>query len=332
MIITPEELQSWLDEGKSFNALDVRPDELRQRYPLEGLDAEPVSEEDIASNEGETVVLICQYGLITEGMIIKNDLDNAFSLLGGVQAWAEFQSSRKDFSRYARQTVLPELGIIGQRKLTEATVAVVGMGGLGCPASQALTAAGVGTLLIIDGDRVEISNIHRQPLYGDLDVDRLKVNVAAEVLKKINLNVEINTRGEYLNEENGESLLARADVIIDATDNIDTRRILDKFSKELLIPLVYGGLFRFEGQVAVLNHNGSAGYSDIFPAGSDSRTNRLDGDSCVEGGVLGMLPGIMGNIQALEALKIITGITPNLSGKLLLYDGLTHHIEIIKIG
>ncbi|HIN02177.1 MAG TPA: HesA/MoeB/ThiF family protein, partial [Candidatus Marinimicrobia bacterium] len=199
------------------------------------------------------------------------------------------------------------------------------MGGLGCPAAQALTIAGVGKLKIIDGDKVELSNLHRQPLYGVEDIGRLKVKVAKEKLEKLNGDAVVEIVDEFLNKDNGVNFVSDADIIIDATDNIQTRLLIDRLSKESGVPMVYGGLYRYEGQVAILNVNGSSGYSELFPEPPSG------GDTCADTGVLGMVPGIIGNIQALEAVKLIVGIEPNLAGKLLVYDGLNHTIQTIEL-
>ena len=270
-------------------------------------------------------VLVCQFGIVTEGMIIENELDDTFSLLGGAQAWIEFQSKKEDLSRWSRQTILPEVGMDGQKKLLKATVAIVGMGGLGCPAAQSLITAGVGKLILIDGDIVELSNLHRQPLYGVDDLNRLKVEAAKERLEQLNNKAVIVPIDKYFNEENGMSFIQDANVIIDATDNIQARQLIDRFSKDANIPMIYGGLFRYEGQVAVLNVNGSPGYCELFPEPPSG------GDTCADAGVLGMLPGIIGNIQALEAVKLIVGITPNLVGKLFVYDGMSHITQTIEL-
>ena len=214
----------------------------------------------------------------------------------------------------------------GQRKLQDSKITIVGIGGLGCPAAQTLAASGLGKLQLIDGDVVELSNLHRQPLYNKNEIGHAKVSVAYNSLQNLNDNLTVIAKEIHLDESNGQELLKDTDVIIDATDNIKTRQVIDRISKKLGIPMVYGGLYRFEGQVAVLNHNGGPGYEDIFtpdPAG---------GDTCGEAGVLGMIPAIIGNIQALEAVKIIIDIKPSLSGKLLLYDGITHETNIINLG
>jgi len=324
MIITPQELQQWMDEGKPFTVVDIRPADQRKEFPLAGLKPVIAEADSIPITENESV-LICQFGIVTEGIILERELKNAFSLLGGVQAWDVFQSEQEDLSRWSRQTVLPEIGLEGQKKLLKATVAIVGMGGLGCPAAQSLVSAGVGTLKIIDGDKVELSNIHRQPLFSMDDVGKSKVSVAKERLEIMNRESVIETEYSFLNENNGSHFLSGADVVIDATDNIEARLLIDQCSSNLQIPMIYGGLYRYEGQVAVLNVNGSAGYNDLFPDPPSG------GESCADAGVLGMLPGIIGNIQALEALKLIVSIEPNLVGKLLIYDSMNHSTQTIAL-
>ena len=324
MIVTPHELQRWIDEEKTFTVIDIRTKEQREESQLAGLNPVVAIADAIPKTQDEKV-LICQFGIVTEGIIIEKDLNNTFSLLGGAQAWELFQNESQDMSRWARQTVLPEIGIEGQKKLINATVALVGMGGLGCPVSQSLIASGIGKLKIIDGDKVELSNLHRQPLYGVEDIGRLKVQVAKKKLMQLNESAIVEPIEEFLNENNGLNFVSDATIIIDATDNIQTRQLIDRLSKKLEIPMVYGGLYRYEGQVAVLNANGSPGYVDLFPEPTSS------GDACADAGVLGMLPGIIGNIQALEAVKLIVGAKPNLVGKLLIYNGMNHSTQTIVL-
>lgn len=321
MIITPKELH---ERQSEFSVIDIRSESQRKEFPMDGIDTIISKDELIQNIEGEKV-LVCQFGIVTEGIIIENELKDTFSLLGGVQAWIEFQSEKEDLSRWSRQMVLPEIGIEGQKKLMNSTVAIVGVGGLGCPAAQSLMSAGVGKLKLIDGDIVELSNLHRQPLYRVDDVNRLKVEVAKEQLERLNKNAVIESIDDYFNEENGMNIIRDSNIVIDATDNIQTRQLIDRFSKEANVPMVYGGLFRYEGQVAVLNVNGSPGYSDLFPEPPSG------GDTCEDAGVLGMLPGIIGNIQALETVKLIIGIEPNLTGQLLIYNGMKHNSYTIQL-
>jgi len=234
MIITPKELYDRISE---FTVIDVRPETQRVEFPMDGMET-IVSENGIIPNLVGEKVLVCQFGIVTEGMIIEKELDNTFSLLGGAQAWIEFQSENEDLSQWSRQTILPEIGMDGQKKLMNTTIAIVGVGGLGCPVAQSLVTAGIGKLVLIDGDDVELSNLHRQPLHGADDIGKKKVNSAKESLNKINSETTIKIVDDYLDEQNGLDLLKNCDVIIDATDNIETRQLIDRFSKETNVPMV----------------------------------------------------------------------------------------------
>jgi len=322
MIVTPSILNK---QKNDFTIIDVRSIEERDQFPLIGL-------ESIISPYGNRIdlsgqkVLVCQFGIVTEGIIIEQNIKDAYSLLGGAQAWIEYYKENEDLSRWSRQTVLPEIGIQGQKKLLESKVSIIGMGGLGCPAAQSLAIAGVGNLKLIDNDIISLSNLHRQPLYTFDDVGREKVFVAKSKLEGLNPEVNIEVDNSFFDNKNGEELLSNTDIIIDATDNFKSREIIDQVSKKLNIPMIYGGLFRYEGQVSILNVNGSLGYKELFP-----NPRIKEEDSCVDAGVLGMIPGIIGNIQALEAVKLIVGINKNLIGKLLIYDGMNHQTQVIQL-
>ena len=326
MNISAKELDSRLTDGEGFSVIDVRREDQRNRWPLTGLHAETAELESLTSRTlGRPAVLICQFGIVTQRWLEQRDLDDVYNLIGGAQAWIAHREHRPDLSRYSRQMVLPEVGEEGQRKLLDAEVTIVGVGGLGCPAAQYLAAAGIGRLRLVDGDVVDITNLQRQPLFSTESVGRSKSEAAAETLARLNPDCAIEIAENFLDEDNCKSLLAGSDVVVDATDRVSTRRVMDSFCAAHSIPLVYGGLYRFEGQVSVFHLNGGPGYSDLFPA-SDS-----NGGACSDEGVPGMLPGIIGSIQALEAVKVILGIEPNLSGRLLLYDGLTHAMEQIEL-
>jgi|TARA_B100001105_G_scaffold86987_1_gene68978 adenylyltransferase/sulfurtransferase len=321
MIITPKELNQ---QKKDLLIVDIRPSKQRNEIPLNGLNSISC-ENDEVSNIQEKKVLVCQYGIVTEGLIIENDLPNTFSLLGGAESWNEFKKEQKDLSQWSRQTVLPEIGIEGQKKILNANISIVGMGGLGCPAAQSLLIAGIGSLHLIDNDTVSLSNLHRQPLFNPEDIDHKKVIVAKKKLSRMNPKANIKITDSLLDEKNAHTLLFGSDVIIDATDNIKSRQLIDRISKELNTPMIYGGLYRFEGQVSVFNVDGSPGYAELFPDSS------YGGDSCADAGVLGVLPAIIGNIQALETLKLIIGIEPILIGKILIYDGMDHTTKTIHL-
>ena len=230
-----------------------------------------------------------------------------------------------DTARYQKHLLLPEIGWEGQQKLRHAAVLAVGAGGLGCPVLQYLAAAGVGTLGIVDDDVVSLSNLQRQVLYATATVGRPKVEVAKEVLQALNPGVEIHAFAEKLTEENAARLLAGYDFAIDCTDNLKARYVLNDACVAAGKPFVHGSIHRFEGQVAVFNHGGGPTYRCLFDEGAAEPPN------CADVGVLGVLPGIVGTYQALEAVKLITGIGELLSGKLLMLNTLTNTQRVIKI-
>ncbi len=324
MIITPKELQNWIDNDHSFIAVDIREVDQIKNCTITGVD-HVVADARSLPETNNKLVLMCQFGIVTEGIIIENNLKDTFSLLGGIEAWNAFHSDKRDMSQWSRQTILKEVGLEGQKKLMDSNVVIVGMGGLGCPVAQSLIACGIRTLRIIDGDVVELSNLHRQPLYGFEDIGRMKVHAAKDSLQNLSKEALIEPVHSFLDEDNGFELIEDATVVIDATDNISTRKLVDKLCKRSNIPMIYGALYRYEGQVAILNANGSGGYSELFPIEPSSA------ETCSEAGILGMLPGIIGNIQALETVKLILDIKPNLVGKLLLYDGMNHTTQTIKL-
>ena len=238
MIITPHELQQWVSAGRSFIAADIRLEEQRHHFPISGLEAITASAEDLPTRKKEPLVLICQFGVLTEELIINQNLENTYSLLGGVQSWEAYQTDKMDLSRWSRQTILSEIGTAGQLKLQAAQITIVGLGGLGCPAAQTLAASGVGTLQLVDGDMIELSNLHRQTLYGMNDIGQAKVSVALNGLQQLNEKLTVIAEDRYLDESNGQELLKDADVVIDATDNIKTRQVIDRTSKAENIHMV----------------------------------------------------------------------------------------------
>ena len=206
MIITPKKLKKWLDNDKNFTLLDTRPKNQIKQSPIKELKCIIGPPDSIDQIKGDKV-LVCQFGIVTEGMILENDLQNSYSLLGGVQAWNEFIKDKNDLSRWSRQTILEEIGIDGQKKIMKAKVAIVGMGGRGCPAATSLGAAGIGTLNIIDGDTVDLSNLHRQHLYQAGDIGKEKVSVAKRALENISSHTKINSFNNFLNQSNEKSCI-----------------------------------------------------------------------------------------------------------------------------
>jgi len=246
--------------------------------------------------------------------------------------WKEIDFSKEELGHYSRHLSIPEIGMEGQKKLKAAKVLAVGTGGLGAPMLQYLAAAGIGTIGIVDFDKVEASNLHRQVLFGASDVGKPKVEVAKKRLQEINPHIQINVHETRLTSENALEILEDYDVVADGTDNFPTRYLVNDACVMLDKPNVYGSIFQFEGQVSAFNYvdrNGTRGpnYRDMFaeppPAGLVP--------NCAEAGVLGVLPGIIGCLQAGEIIKIAAGIGDVLSGKLFLFDALNFSTRTVKI-
>ncbi len=233
-----------------------------------------------------------------------------------------------ELRRYSRHLILPEVGAIGQRKIRAASVLCVGAGGLGSPVALYLAAAGVGRLGILDFDRVDLSNLQRQLLHGTPDVGRLKVDSARETLQRLNPEVEVVTFPLRLNRDNALDLLRPWDIIVDGTDNFPARYLTNDACVMLGKPNVYGSIFRFEGQASLFApHLGGPCYRCLFPEPPPPGS----APSCAEAGVLGVLPGIIGTIQATEALKLALGCGESLLNRLLLFDALGMRFREIKV-
>ncbi|MEP7277117.1 MAG: HesA/MoeB/ThiF family protein [Bacteroidota bacterium] len=235
------------------------------------------------------------------------------------------------YERYERQILLKEFGRTGQQKLEQARVLVVGAGGLGCAALQYLAAAGIGCIGIIDQDTVALHNLHRQVLYGMEDIGHFKATRAAMALRRLNPAITIEVFNERLTVKNALALLRAYDLIIDGTDNFSTRYLVNDACVLLNKPLVYGAVSRFEGQVAVFNYSGdgqpAANYRDLFPqppaAGEIA--------NCAEAGVLGVLPGIMGALQASETIKLLTGMGKSLANRLITFNALDNQLYELQL-
>ena len=236
-------------------------------------------------------------------------------------------NNKKTYERYQRQILLNEFGIEAQQKLSQAKVLVIGAGGLGCPALQYLVAAGIGTISVVDDDIISLTNLHRQVLYGIDDIGLSKAEVAAKKLRALNDEIIINVYNTRLTNKNALSIIQHYDVVIDGTDNFSSRYMINDACVLLNKPLIYGAISKFEGQVAVLNvkdetNERAINYRDLFPIlpKDDEVLN------CAEAGVLGVLPGIIGTMQANETIKLITGIGKTLINKMLTYNALDNSV------
>jgi adenylyltransferase/sulfurtransferase len=227
--------------------------------------------------------------------------------------------SREDLARYSRHLILPEVGADGQRRIKGARILCIGAGGLGSPAALYLAAAGIGTLGLVDADRVDASNLQRQILYGTDDVGKEKLTAAAARLRELNPEMEIVLHAARLTSANATEIIARYDVVIDGSDNFPTRYLSNDVCVFARKPNIYGSVFRFEGQASVFApHLGGPCYRCLFPEPPPPGA----APSCAEAGVLGVLPGIIGLIQATEALKLIIDAGETLAGRLLHFDAL----------
>jgi molybdopterin/thiamine biosynthesis adenylyltransferase/rhodanese-related sulfurtransferase len=286
-----------------------------------------------------TVVLYCAHG--NRSLRLANALSNlgyprVTSLAGGIVAWdqaglpVELPAAldEEQRRRYSRHLLIPEIGVAGQQRLLAGRVLVVGAGGLGSPAALYLAAAGIGCLGIVDDDVVDESNLQRQVLHSTAALNEPKVESAARRLAELNPDVEVVGYRERLTGENADRILDEGwDVIVDGADNFPTRYLLNDASVWKGIPVVHGSIFRFEGQTTVFVPGSGPCYRCLFPQPPPPEL----APSCAEGGVLGVLPGVIGSIQGSEALKLVLGIGHPLIGRLLLYDALEARFDEVAV-
>ena len=240
--------------------------------------------------------------------------------------------SKEELIRYNRQIIFPDFGTKGQQKQKAAKVLVIGAGGLGVPNLQYLTGAGIGTIGIIDFDEISLTNLQRQVLFATEEVGKQKATTAADKLKALNPETEFEVYEEQLSSLNAMNIIKNYDLVIDGSDNLPTRYLVNDACVFLDKPLLYGAIFRYEGQVSVFNllqRNGTRGpnYRDLFPSPPPPEMVT----SCSEGGVFGALAGIIGAMQANEAIKILAGLGNTLSGRLLLFDSLDFTTRLLNV-
>jgi molybdopterin/thiamine biosynthesis adenylyltransferase/rhodanese-related sulfurtransferase len=284
------------------------------------------------------LVLYCAGGtrsLLATRSLMELGYTNVKSLAGGFSgwkkaglAWEQPISLRPDQeSRYSRHTMLPEVGVAGQVKLLKSKVLCIGAGGLGSPSSMYLAAAGVGTLGMIDDDTVDASNIQRQILHGMDRVGVRKVESAAKTLKNLNPDLVVNQHETRITSDNAIELIKPYDIVIDGADNFATRYLVNDVALRLGKPVIHASIFRFEGQMTVFSANGSPCYRCLYPQPPPAE----EAPSCAEAGVLGVLPGVMGVLQATEAIKLLLGLGDSLAGRLLVYDAMKARFRELKL-
>jgi molybdopterin/thiamine biosynthesis adenylyltransferase/rhodanese-related sulfurtransferase len=344
-MFVPVEALAMLKEGAVL--IDVRElDEVSQGSPKGALRIQrgslDLTIEDHVQDFDRQILLLCAGGT-TLSLFAADDLTrlgyrNVASVKGGYNEWKgqglpfEFPPTldAQARERYARHLVIPNVGPGGQMKLLKSRVLCIGAGGLGSPVALYLAAAGVGTLGIIDRDVVDRTNLQRQILHRESSIGRPKVDSARETLEALNPSINVVTYNEFLNSENIENILREFDLVVDGSDNLPTRYLVNDACVRLGIPNVHGAVFRFEGQVTVFwpGKEGSNGpcYRCLFP-----ELKRGDAPSCAEAGVLGVLPGIVGLLQAVEAIKIILGIGKPLVGRMIFYDALDATLSDVNV-
>ena len=288
-------------------------------------------------DKDESIVVYCAGG--TRSAFAAKTLQDlgyteAWSMDGGFNKWKDegrpfeipkvLNSDQRN--RYSRHLMLPEIGQTGQQKLLDAKVLLLGAGGLGSPAGLYLAAAGVGTIGIVDMDTVDASNLQRQVIHRTSGIGQPKVDSASAALSALNPDVRIVPHNVRLSAANILDIIADYDLVIDGADNFPTRYLLNDASVKLGIPVVHGSVFRFEGQVTVFDPNSGPTYRDLQPEAPPPEL----APNCAEAGVLGVLPGIIGCLQALEAIKLITGIGTPLRGRLLTFNALD--MEFFELG
>lgn len=343
-VITPEQAIAMQADGAML--IDVRePDEHALGLPVNALAVPRANLElDPSShirNFKGPLLLICGSGhrsMLAGEALLQKGYRNLFNVEGGYQRWkAEnhpvlSDELDTDFSeRYARHLRLPQVGIDGQKKLEAAHIVLIGAGGLGSPAAYYLAAAGIGTLSIIDNDVVDKSNLQRQILHKDDGIGIPKVDSARNALNALNPRVQILTYQLRLTSENVHEIIRNADVVIDGSDNFPTRYLLNDACIDMAKPMIYAAVERFNGQISVFDAGRRRGVSPCYRCLFPEAPAGMDAPNCAEAGVLGVLPGVMGLLQATEAIKLVLNIGKTLSGRLLQFDALAMRFSEIQI-
>lgn len=329
--ISIDTLLAWLDAATPMTLVDVREADEFAGGHLVGARNAPISllPKGIDRTDVAPIVLYCARGPRAEraaSLLIAEGCPRVVVVREGYEAWsarglpvrADDGLADAQRARYARHLSLPELGVRGQRALASARVLVVGLGGLGSPIALYLAAAGVGTLGLADADRVELSNLQRQIIHGTERVGMRKVDSAAQALASLNPEVQLVTHAERVDSSRVDALIAEYDLVVDGTDNFATRYLLNDAAVRARKVVSHGSILRFEGQVSTFAPGEGPCYRCVYP--SPPALGLVP--SCGEAGVLGVLPGVIGAIQATEVIKRIVGVGASLVGRLLLYDAL----------
>jgi len=294
--------------------------------------------ESIQPDRAAPIALYCAGGnrsALAARNLAELGYTNIVSVAGGIGAWSRSgleldhpkRLTREQAARYARQTILPQIGEVGQAKLLNAKVLVVGAGGLGSPTALYLAAAGVGTLGIVDNDKADKSNLQRQILHDEHTVGTSKVESAKKRLQALNSDITIKTYDTRLDSSNVLDIFRGYDIIVDGTDNFPTRYLINDACVFLKIPNVHGSIYHFDGQVAVFNYDGGPCYRCLYPEPPPAEL----APSCAEAGVIGAICGVIGSYQAVETIKVLLKFGEPLKGRILSVDLLHQHVRELKI-
>ena len=342
--IRPEDARERLAEPDAPVLIDVRSDRERATSYIPDSVHLPMAEvesrlREVVADPSRPVITYCATGNRSRRILptfASLGYEDAVSMAGGIVAWqalgypTESSSALDDekLARYSRHLLIPEVGIEGQQRLLDTSILLIGAGGLGSPAALYLAAAGVGRIGIVDDDRVDASNLQRQVLHSTTELGESKAQSARQTLEELNPDVEVLTYEERLTSENVDRILDEDwELVVDGADNFPTRYLLNDASVWHDIPVVHGSIYRFEGQVTVFNPFDGPCYRCLFPQPPPPEL----APSCAEGGVLGVLPGVIGSLQANEALKLALGIGEPLIGRLLLFDALATKLDEVAI-
>jgi molybdopterin/thiamine biosynthesis adenylyltransferase/rhodanese-related sulfurtransferase len=340
--VTVEQARQQLQAG--IPLVDIRTDAERLLGAAEG--AQPMTPAELrercAVEAGQRVNLLCSGGarsLVLAAVLKRQGLADARSVAGGFERWqaaglplAEADSSRREATeRYARQVVMPHVGLAGQEKLGRARVLLAGLGGLNSPAALYLAAAGVGTLGLLDDDRVDRSNLQRQVLYGEAAIGEAKTRAASRRLRDLNPDVATELLETRVDADNAGQLCGNWDVVVDGTDNFAARYALNRACVAAGVPLVYGAVMRFQGQVSVFWPSHARARAPCLHCLLPEEASVQAPPSCAEAGVLGVVPGLIGSLQAAETLKLLLERGEALVGQLLMIDALTMEFRKTRI-
>ncbi len=336
------------DENKNHQSLliDIREkDEVKSGSPTGAIRLSKglleMQIEHIVTNKEQDIFLLCASGnrsVISANSLVQMGYENVFSVQGGFKGWKDsglpFEVpetlNESDYERYKRHLLIPEIGEEGQTKLLNSKVLVVGAGGIGSPVALYLAAAGIGTLAIIDDDIVDKTNLQRQILHTNDSVGTSKVGSAKKRLEALNPDINVITYEERLTRENVDHIIGAYDVVLDGTDNFNTRYLINDACVKHKVPNVHGSVFQFEGQVSTFwpaKDDTSPCYRCLYPAPPPPEL----APSCAEAGILGVLPGTIGLLCATETIKIIIGFGELLTGKLLVYNAADWEFDIFDV-